>query len=95
MTRRKRKGHRRHARSEPRLGQRYPRPEPQANTTVATMDPALPIMRRLCGQCRKTTRTMALRTPITIMGVRVGEPQELRSCPHCGLGIPQLMPQTV
>ena len=43
MTRRKRKGHRKHARSEPRLGQRYTRPEPQANTALAKMDPALPM----------------------------------------------------
>ena len=44
-----------------------------------------------CDRCGKTTLIMRLRKPITVLGVRVGEPGSLKHCTDCDNGTPWLV----
>ena len=110
MTRKKRKNQRKLARQTAgRPARKEQKQEPQANTTVPPRSPdqvmredqagtrvavSTATLQYRCDRCGRTTRTMAIRNPITIMGIRVGEPPELRSCPECSSGTPRLIRTT-
>ena len=44
-----------------------------------------------CGQCGWNTLVLSLREPVTVLGVRVGEPQTLKHCTNCDEGTPVLV----